>query len=397
MKKVFFGGCIIAVILCSCSSKMTDENSEIQTTTSFQTTIYNESDATTSSDLTSPTADATGFSKCTYNTYYDTISAETIYNTDIIIMPDTINGYNYSLCGVKDDKIVIQINNYDEGTYSEFGLFATDDSSYEKIVSASEELFYVCSRKNEYVFEKFSDDVCSLMYYNSESSEFKTMMFLTDGKSTTERAVTFFNDNILFEIHTPEDVSIYEYDINSGNTHIYLNNAMRPSVNGDYLKYIHINPNTNICDKIVDCHDNSEFQIKNDNLCDLICTRDSVFGITVTYDESYSESHNDPYTNYFMEVIEVKDDANYDAIISTHLGDGELIEGICHNSFCVGWFDWTGRHSSPCVYDMNEKKIVLFDCLEDCSYSTYLGDDINVIYDKTNFQTDHKVCIFKQK
>lgn len=392
MKKVFFGGCMIAAILCSCSSKMTNENSKIQTTTSSQTTICNESEATTSSDLTSPTADATGFSKCTYNTYYDTISAETIYNTDIVTMPDTINGYNYSLCDVKDNKIVIQINNYDEGTYSEFGLFDTDDFSYEKIVSASEELFYVCSRKNEYVFEKFSDDVCSLVYYNSESSEFKTMIFLTDELCTVERAVTFFNDHILFEVHTPEDVSIYEYDINSGNTHIYLNNAMRPYVNGDYLKYIHIDPNTNIYDKIVDCHDNSEVQIKNDNIYDLICTRDSAFGITVIYDESY----HDPM-NYFMEVIELKDDGNYDTIISNQLGSGELIESICHNSFCVGWDDWTGDVSSPCVYDINEKKIVLFDCLEDCYYSPLLGDNINVMYYHSNFKTDHKVCIFKQK
>lgn len=394
MKKIIFGGCIIASIMCSCisscSSKTTNESSQIQATTASTTSAQTEIEETTSlSESTTQNTEPSTYEKMKYNFHVETVSADSIYNTEIITMPETINGFDYGLCDFNGDKIVVQIYSNNQGEdYSEYGLFDLDSLTYEKIVSDSDDLYFLSARGNDYVFWRESDDVWSLEYYNSDTSEFKIMMYLNDDLYFDERSVAFYKDKILFDIQTTSSVSIYEYNINTAKTNIFLNDAFHPFVNNSNLKYISVNEDTK---KVVDYSDNSEYPIKNKDLNNMICTSDSSFGLT-TID---GEDGRDDY--YSMEVVELKKDGSCDTILSTQFGALELITSLCKNSFCVGWFDWTGDESSPCVYDIKERKLVLFDCLKDCYYSTYLGDNIGLIYDDLEFEENRQICIFSPK
>lgn len=396
MKKIF-GGCIITSMICSCicscSSKTTNESSQIQATTASTTSSQTEIEETTSlSESTTQNTEPSTYEKMKYNFHVETVSADSIYNTEIITMPETINGFDYGLCDLNDDKIVVQIyNDNSEEIYSEYGLFDIDSFTYKKIVSDSDYLYFLSARENDYVFLRQSDDIFSLEYYNSDISEFKVVMYINDDLYLDEQSVTFYNDRILFGISTSSTIAIYGYDINTAKTNIFINDAWRSSVTNNNLKYLAVNEETKLTEKVVDCSDNSEYPIKNDDLCDIIIgTTDSSFGITTIYSDV---DQND----YSMEVVELKNDGSSSTILSTQFGAYEIISSLCKNSFCVGWFDWTGDDSSPCVYDIKHKKLVLFDCLEDCYYSTFLGENINLIYDDLEFEENRQICIFSPK
>lgn len=397
MKKIIFGGCIISSIICSCicscSSKTTNDGSQIQATTVSTTSAQTEIEETTSLTFsTTQNTEPSTYEKMKYDFHVETVSADSIYNTEIITMPETINGFDYGLCDLNDDKIVVQIyNDNSEEIYSEYGLFDIDSFTYKKIVSDSDYLYFLSARENDYVFLRQSDDIFSLEYYNSDIPEFKVMMYINDDLYLDEQSVTFYNDRILFDISTSSTVSIYKYNINTAKTNIFLNDAFHPFVYNNNLKYLAVNEETKLCEKVVDCSDNSEYPIKNDDLYDIIIgTTDSSFGITTIYSDV---DQND----YSMEVVELKNDGSSSTILSTQFGAYEIISSLCKNSFCVGWFDWTGDDSSPCVYDIKHKKLVLFDCLEDCYYSTFLGENINLIYDDLNFDKNREICIFSPK
>ena len=399
MKKILFGGCIITSMICSCicscSTKTTNNDSQVQTTTVSTTSAQTEIEETTSLTFsTTQNTEPSTYEKMKYNFHVETVSADSIFNTEIITMPETINGFDYGLCDFNGDKIVVQIYSNNQGEdYSEYGLFDLDSLTYEKIVSDSDDLYFLCARGNDYVFMRESDDVWSLEYYNSETLKFKIMMYLNDDLYFDERSVAFYKDKILFDIQTTSSVSIYEYNINTAKTNIFLNDAFHPFVYNNNLKYLAVNKDTKKYEKVVDCSDNSEYLINNDYICDIaIGIGDSSFGLTSIDDES-----NPDFFNYFMEVVELKNDGNCVPIISTQLGSGEQITPLCINSFCVGWFDWTGDENTPCVYEIKDKKLVLFDCLNDCYYSTYLGDNIGLIYDDLEFEENRQICIFSPK
>ena len=144
MKKNIFGGCIIASIMCSCisscSSKTTNNDSQVQTTIASTTSSQTEIEETTSlSESTTQNTEPSTYEKMKYNFHVETVSADSIYNTEIITMPETINGFDYGLCDFSDDKIVVQIyNDNSEEIYSEYGLFDIDSFTYKKIVSDSD-------------------------------------------------------------------------------------------------------------------------------------------------------------------------------------------------------------------------------------------------------------------
>ena len=397
MKKILFGGCIIASIICSCicscSSKTTNNDSQVQTTIASTTSSQTEIEETTSlSESTTQNTEPSTYEKMKYNFHVETVSADSIYNTEIITMPETINGFDYGLCDFNGDKIVVQIYSNNQGEdCSEYGLFDLDSFTYEKIVSDSDDLYFLCARENDYVFMRLSADVWTLEHYNSDTSKSKIMMYLKDDLYFDARSVAFYKDKILFDIQTTSSVSIYEYNINTAKTNIFLNDAFHPFVYNNNLKYLAVNEETKLCEKVVDCSDNSEYPIKNDALYDIIIgTTDSSFGITTIYSDV---DQND----YSMEVVELKNDGSSSTILSTQFGAYEIISSLCKNSFCVGWFDRTGYDSSPCVYDIKHKKLVLFDCLEDCYYSTFLGENINLIYDDLEFEENRQICIFSPK
>lgn len=399
MKKILFGGCIITSMICSCicscSSNTTNEDSQIQATTASTTSSQTEIEETTSlSESTTQNTEPSTYEKMKYNFHVETVSADSIYNTEIITMPETINGFDYGLRDFNGDKIVVQIYSNNQGEdYSEYGLFDLDSLTYEKIVSDSDDLYFLSARGNDYVFWRESDDVWSLEYYNSDTSEFKIMMYLNDDLYFDERSVAFYKDQILFDIQTTSSVSIYEYNINTAKTNIFLNDAFHPFVYNNNLKYLAVNKDTKKCEKVVDCSDNSEYLIKNDYVCDIaIGIGDSSYGLTSIEDESSSD-----FCNYYTEVVELKNDGSCVPIISTQFGSGEQITPLCINSFCVGWFDWTGDENQPCVYDIKDEKLVLFDCMKDCYYSTYLGDNIGLIYDDLEFEENRQICIFSPK
>ncbi|MBR6647228.1 MAG: hypothetical protein IKL09_06915, partial [Clostridia bacterium] len=223
---------MICSCICSCSSNKTNEDSQIQATTASTTSAQTEIEDTTS--LTSSTTQNTEpgtYEKMKYNFHVETVSADSIYNTEIITMPETINGFDYGLCDFNGNKIVVQIQNNNQGEdYREYGLFDLDNLTYEKIVSDSDDLYFLSARGNDYIFLRESDDVWSLEYYNSDTSEFKIMMYLNDDLYFDERSVAFYKDKILFDIQTTSSVSIYEYNINTSETNIFLNDVFHPFV-----------------------------------------------------------------------------------------------------------------------------------------------------------------------
>ena len=95
MKKNIFGGCIIASIMCSCisscSSKTTNNDSQVQTTIASTTSAQTEIEETTSlSESTTQNTEPSTYEKMKYNFHVETVSADSIYNTEIITMPETV-------------------------------------------------------------------------------------------------------------------------------------------------------------------------------------------------------------------------------------------------------------------------------------------------------------------
>ena len=95
MKKILFGGCIITSMICSCicscSTKTTNNDSQVQTTIASTTSSQTEIEETTSlSESTTQNTEPSTYEKMKYDFHVETVSADSIYNTEIITMPETV-------------------------------------------------------------------------------------------------------------------------------------------------------------------------------------------------------------------------------------------------------------------------------------------------------------------
>lgn len=330
-------------------------------------------------------------SAVSYDISGDAVQANLMYNTEMVFLPESVDGKSYFPCGINNNKVIIAVNIVDtlDEYICEYGLLDPVDNSYEVLITNKKDTYYNCSYGDYYVFNLYQTDMNSLEYYNSQTKKSNIIFNYINDFTITENQPIIYDGKLYFDVYTTPDrdyIDLYEYDFTSGELVKKVENAAIPMASASGLKYVNFDYYENGADKIVTFSDKSEFSILNKRLMDLVCVGDEVFGL------ANEETGGKGSITKFQRLQEGDNDIT---ILSTALG--ELLHSLIANDFCVAWNDETGGDNSPCVYDISSNKIVVFDDMEKCYYRTFLQRDKGLIFDVMKFNETHQICLFSPK
>lgn len=394
---------IIFTVLLLCSCKFEKGEKSISVSELEQETVQNDLEVTETEAETTEEPVTTALKEqnhssfggeISYHAYSDVVSADDIYDVEMVELPPSINGIMYYVCGLIDGKIMVCLNKEEtaETFVCEYGLYDYKTDSYEILIPYITNGFYLGAYKNCHFFNiSENEDSESLQLYNSDTDEYVTVFNNVNGCSFKSYEIAICDGKCYFDVYTsPEkdNSKVYEYDIENNKLSTYAEYAMLPKASGNNLWYVSYNHDTKICDKLVNKSSGTDFDIQNKNILTPICFSNRVFAVT-------NDDISSPKTSDVLK--EIHADGDDTLILATWPGEGEIISNVTTNDFCIGWFDITGNDSTPCVYDVENEKIAVFGDMPKCYYRTYLDDKSGLLFDEMNFSSTHQVWVFEPK
>ncbi len=400
MKKTVLLILLTGIFLCSCESKQQEPESVVseKETKIVQTdAAVTEPAATEETTVTSEntTTEVTYDGEISYDLYVDAVSADELYNYEIIELPSTINGMAYFLCDYINGKIMVCLNKEESADHyvCDYGLYDYKTGDYTTIVPDVKNYSFLGSYENKYFFNKSeSADSESLVMFNADNNEYTTIFNSVNGCSLKAYDLALYEGKVYFDAFTSSEKNnsrIYVYDIAADELDIFSENTMLPKASKSDLFYLSYEPGAQYCDKMINMSSNKVIDILNKRIEVYACFRNRVFAV-IDGDVS------DPYAGFDV-VKELSPSADDRRIIATRSGEGELLSNIKSNDFCISWFDITGCDSTPCVYDIENDKIAVFSDMPMCYYRTYLDENSGILFDEMNFTSNHQVCVFEPK
>lgn len=404
MKKVYSVILFMAVMMSSCdfeakSEETSEKENVISTEKITEETKIPDLVVTTDEEKQKIEDDKTA----SYDIMVDTIEADLLYDTKIVTLPENIDGKDYDPCGYYNDKIIVSIVEFErqKDIFYEYYIIDSDTNDYEVLIPRTKSMRYICSYEKFHIFYSNQGEVPSLQCYDFQNGEYSTIFnYLEESDSNynfSSSDPVIFDGKLYFDVYKekdtdgiPEliDTQLYEYDFESKNLVKKFDHATVPMISSDGIKYVNYDCENKKCDKIITVNDESELDISDLRLSHLVGINGEVYGIT-------NKESVDKY-GYVTQLQRLESDNN-DTIFSTISGEGEILESLVANDFCVAWRDETGSDSTPCVYDVSTDKIVIFDNMEKCYYRTLLQQGKGMIYDVMNFNKTHQVCLFDPK
>lgn len=391
----------MSLLLCSCAAEKPNisnqpsdkEQISIQTSVS-DCTDENKMKEEASENITCDEDQISNDNTSSYQIYTDVIYSEEIYNIQNINLPAEINGFSYYVYGLKNDRIVVSLNKEENsgGYTGEYGLYDPSSDSYEKIASDLFNCIMIGSYNNLYFLNFIiNENNSSLQMFNSDTNKFITLYNSTEGRYLHSNEVAVYDGKCYFDAYTSSDRDnciIYEYDIESDELVIFAENAMSPKVNNNNLWYLSYDSKTKVVEKFINHTTGASFENHDNLLIKTIYSNNSIFTVT---------NKNIGSMDSFYVLKENSSDGDDRLILATIPGEGEILEQFQVNNFCIGWYEVTGEASTPCVYDINSKKTVLFREIPNCHYQTFLDDNSGLIMDPYDFKKNHQIWLFKPK
>ncbi|MDO5558427.1 MAG: hypothetical protein Q4F95_02390 [Oscillospiraceae bacterium] len=393
MKKKIFACLIIALSLYSCNSQgdsiseSVPDSSEVTSATSVSTTVSG-TDSEAHNDIEKIENDKKE-SESKYDIKTDTIQAEDIYDCSYFTMPETINGYNYFISGINQNKLIValsQSGQEEEHIDYQYGLYDLTNDSYCAVTDFMTDAFYLCSDERYWIFSSITDEVTSYIYYDTETQTSGTIINFVNDITQTADGPIINGNRIYFDVYKTIDDNtaipmVYEYNSEDQSLNLIYENAMKPMCSEDNLRVITYNEENQKYDRIISVTNPAEECFQNkDKLFDISCSSGKIIGIVTDHGRTYS----------------VKDLTSSQEILSTYEDNGDMLGNMAANDNFVCWYDITGENNTPCVYDTKYKKIVTFDNMSQCYYRTYIYDKYGLIFDQASGE-NFKICLFSIK
>ena len=393
MKRTLLFCISIIFVFCSCNS-----HNKTQSYSSINSSSNSSSSNTDSLSITSSAIDKIVISdddtdiehQGEYNLNADTVLAEELYDCSYYTMPDTINSYEYNICGVYEQKPIVVLYPSEincETPEMEYGIFDPEEGKFSSLIDDCENTFYLCSNERYLVFTTSENDIDSIYYYDIQTQTKNPFFYYADGISKTADSPIINGNNIYFDVYTYNDDGtvcipmVYKYDIDTGELILIHENAMKPMYTDNTLKIITYNEVSKEYDMIVNVSqaDDNGFQNK-DSVRDISCCGNDIFAITSD-------------TGHDCSVKNLKED---NVILSTFSENGDLISNMAANEYNVIWYDITGNENIPCIFNVAANKIVTFNKITPCYYRTFINQKYGLILNTTS-GPNYEICLFSAK
>ena len=330
------------------------------------------------------------------HTYFkEKISADDVVEYHEIELPE-FEGYKTGFRTIINrDTILIYLKPADvpNANTSEIGLYNFQTKEYTSIIS--DEAAKYASRTNDekyIVFTNYSADMSYewLYIYNIDNNEMKQVYSYALSKEGTIYSPHGNNiliiDNLIYfddyyESASGEvDVKLLCYNITTDTVELVKDNAQNPLFYKDDLIFITKDEDGNY--NTISSKDES-VSIKLDG---------EVFGPNNLKANKYSI-----YTTMYSNFRDSNSQMNSKFVLKDLVTNEPIIastDPICDMSLTdhyLCWNDYTGLvYTHPAYYDLNLKKLVSFDSIDDCDYFFYPYDDVGILITRT--EVNYKIC-----
>ena len=339
-----------------------------------------------------------------FNLNVDKISAQDIYEcSPPYKMPETINGCTYRVEDIfNKEKVYVTL--ILDGGEKQVGIYDFKNNSYSEIVNIrSNDL--IMEYSDDYLIIRNNDDVeylyntPSLSYYDINKKTFgviyKDMTSVYNGVQISNNVllynnVVYFDVCTRFETVSDKDFAVYKFDLLTGELTLVRENALIPVLIKDSVAALITNPKTGLEDtiQVIEGNDSYSYNVEK-----------NIVGIDVTDNIVYESYWDKPWSSI------IKNLESGEKILSQYPKSERSIQISDSNNNFIAFSDYS-HEQIPCVYDMNQNKMVEFDNISEIFNKIYVKDDYGIIssfYYNTDIQyegaplTEKEIILFQPK